>query len=99
MADSLLARLGGVTLTQLAYAVAVDTHRHFGAAAEACNVTQPTLSMQLRKLEESLGGPPSAEQEEWLARWWPSGRALGIKWLGNSSLRWIHAVPNIVCAA
>jgi len=57
MADSLLARLGGVTLTQLAYAVAVDTHRHFGAAADACNVTQPTLSMQLRKLERTLGGP------------------------------------------
>ena len=57
MADSLLARVGGVTLTQLAYAVAVDTHRHFGAAAEACNVTQPTLSMQLRKLEQTLGGP------------------------------------------
>jgi len=57
MADSILARLGGVTLTQLAYAVAVDTHRHFGAAADACRVTQPTLSMQLRKLEQTLGGP------------------------------------------
>ena len=44
-----------VTLTQLAYAVAVDTHRHFERAARACNVSQPTLSMQLRKLEASLG--------------------------------------------
>lgn len=44
-----------VTLTQLAYAVAVDTHRHFERAARACNVTQPTLSMQLRKLEVALG--------------------------------------------
>ena len=44
-----------VTLTQLAYAVAVDTHRHFERAARACNVTQPTLSMQLRKLETALG--------------------------------------------
>lgn len=43
------------TLTQLEYAVAVDTHRHFGKAAEACNVTQPTLSMQLQKLEDELG--------------------------------------------
>jgi LysR family hydrogen peroxide-inducible transcriptional activator len=57
MADSPLARLGSVTLTQLAYAVAVDTHRHFGAAAAACHVTQPTLSMQLRKLERALGVP------------------------------------------
>ncbi len=45
----------GVTLTQLAYAAAVDTHRHFDRAARACNVTQPTLSMQLRKLEQVLG--------------------------------------------
>ncbi|MCU0420857.1 MAG: LysR substrate-binding domain-containing protein [Cyclobacteriaceae bacterium] len=44
-----------MTLTQLEYLVAVDTHRHFAAAAEACFVTQPTLSMQIQKLEEELG--------------------------------------------
>lgn len=44
-----------MTLTQLRYLVAVDTHRHFGRAAEACCVSQPTLSMQLHKLEETLG--------------------------------------------
>lgn len=44
-----------MTLTQLAYAVAVDTHGHFGRAAEACFVTQPALSMQIRKLERELG--------------------------------------------
>lgn len=44
-----------MTLTQLAYVVAVDTHRHFGRAAAACHVTQPTLSMQLQKLERELG--------------------------------------------
>lgn len=49
--------LPGVTLTQLAYAVALEAHRHFGAAAAACGVTQPTLSMQLRKLERTLGTP------------------------------------------
>ena len=43
-----------VTLTQLEYIVAVDTYRHFGKAAEQCFVTQPTLSMQIRKLEEDL---------------------------------------------
>ncbi|MGI8546264.1 MAG: hydrogen peroxide-inducible genes activator [Gemmatimonadaceae bacterium] len=54
MADT-LPSTGSMTLTQLAYVVAVDTHQHFGRAAEACNVTQPTLSMQLRKLERTLG--------------------------------------------
>lgn len=49
------AQLGRVTLTQLGYAVAVDAHRHFGAAAAACHVTQPTLSAALRKLEQALG--------------------------------------------
>lgn len=43
------------SLTQLRYAVALDVHRHFDRAAHACNVTQPTLSMQLRKLEDGLG--------------------------------------------
>lgn len=43
-----------VTLTQLEYIVAVDTYRHFGRAAESCFVTQPTLSMQIKKLEEDL---------------------------------------------
>lgn len=43
------------TLTQLSYVVAVDQLRHFGRAARACFVSQPTLSMQLQKLEEELG--------------------------------------------
>ncbi|WP_162053798.1 hydrogen peroxide-inducible genes activator [Pontibacter pamirensis] len=44
-----------MTLVQLEYLVAVDTYRHFATAAEHCFVTQPTLSMQLQKLEEDLG--------------------------------------------
>jgi LysR family hydrogen peroxide-inducible transcriptional activator len=43
-----------MTLQQLHYLVALDDHRHFVKAAEACFVTQPTLTMQLRKLEEDL---------------------------------------------
>ena len=43
-----------ITLTQLEYIVAVDTYRHFGKAAESCFITQPTLSMQIKKLEEEL---------------------------------------------
>lgn len=43
------------TLIQLEYIVAVDTYRHFATAADKCFVTQPTLSMQIKKLEEQLG--------------------------------------------
>lgn len=48
-------RKGPMTLAQLEYVVAVDTFRHFGNAAEHCHVTQPTLSMQIQKLERHLG--------------------------------------------
>jgi LysR family transcriptional regulator, hydrogen peroxide-inducible genes activator len=44
-----------MTLTQLSYIVAVDKYRHFATAAEKSFVTQPTLSMQIHKLEDELG--------------------------------------------
>ncbi|HEK19744.1 MULTISPECIES: hydrogen peroxide-inducible genes activator [unclassified Mucilaginibacter] len=44
-----------MTITQLEYIVAVDTYRSFVAAANKCFVTQPTLSMQVQKLEDTLG--------------------------------------------
>ncbi|MDR2868304.1 MAG: hydrogen peroxide-inducible genes activator [Bacteroidales bacterium] len=43
-----------MTIQQLEYIIAVDTHRHFVKAAEVCFVTQPTLSMMIQKLEEEL---------------------------------------------
>ncbi|MBK9039476.1 MAG: hydrogen peroxide-inducible genes activator [Bdellovibrionales bacterium] len=43
------------SLTQLEYVVAVHKLGHFGKAAEACHVTQSTLSMQIQKLEEEFG--------------------------------------------
>jgi len=43
-----------MTITQLEYIVAVDTHRSFARAAKHCYVTQPTLSMQVKKIEEEL---------------------------------------------
>lgn len=43
-----------MTLTQLSYIVAVDRYRHFATAAEKSFVTQPTLSMQIHKLEDEL---------------------------------------------
>ena len=44
-----------MTLTQLEYIIALDTFRHFATAANACFITQPTLSMQIQKLEDELG--------------------------------------------
>lgn len=46
-----------MTLTELKYIVAVARERHFGRAADACFVSQPTLSVAIRKLEEELGVP------------------------------------------
>ncbi|WP_018151704.1 hydrogen peroxide-inducible genes activator [Leeia oryzae] len=44
-----------MTLTELRYILAVATTRHFGRAADACYVSQPTLSVAVKKLEEELG--------------------------------------------
>ena len=44
-----------MTLTELRYIVAVARERHFGHAAETCFVSQPTLSVAVKKLEEELG--------------------------------------------
>ncbi|HEV2542998.1 MAG TPA: LysR family transcriptional regulator, partial [Methylobacterium sp.] len=47
--------LSGLSLRDLEYVVAVADEGHFGRAAERCNVSQPTLSVQVRKLENALG--------------------------------------------
>jgi LysR family transcriptional regulator, hydrogen peroxide-inducible genes activator len=44
-----------MNLQELRYLVALAEHRHFGRAAESCHVSQPTLSGQIRKLEDELG--------------------------------------------
>src|SRR3954468_22302929 len=44
-----------ITLRQLRYLSALARHGHFGRAADACAVTQPALSMQIRDLERTLG--------------------------------------------
>lgn len=44
-----------MTLTELRYLVALSREKHFGRAADVCNVSQPTLSAAIKKLEEHLG--------------------------------------------
>src|SRR6185437_13421566 len=44
-----------VTLRQLRYFDALARHGHFGRAAEACAISQPALSMQIKEMEEVLG--------------------------------------------
>lgn len=46
-----------LTLKQLRYFEAVAVHEHFGHAADACGVTQPALSMQIKELEQTLATP------------------------------------------
>lgn len=44
-----------MTLQQLQYVLALNTHHHFVKAAEACSVAQPTLTLQVKKLEREIG--------------------------------------------
>ncbi len=49
--------MNNLTLKQLRYFEALARHAHFGRAAEACAISQPALSVQIKDLEESLGTP------------------------------------------
>lgn len=52
---SIIHQYPNISITQLIYILAVARHQHFGNAAKSCSVTQPTLSMQIQKLEDNLG--------------------------------------------
>ena len=48
-----------MTLTEMKYIIAAKSDGNFGRAAESCFVSQPSLSVAVRKLEEELGGKSS----------------------------------------
>ena len=76
-----------ITFRQLRFVDALARFRHFGLAAEACSVTQPALSMQIKALEESLGaklferGARQVRLTASLTWWWrmPHMVATGIR--------------------
>jgi LysR family hydrogen peroxide-inducible transcriptional activator len=49
--------MNGISMRQLRYFDALAQHGHFGRAAEACAISQPALSVQMKELEETLGAP------------------------------------------
>jgi LysR family hydrogen peroxide-inducible transcriptional activator len=49
--------MNNITLKQLRYFEALSRHRHFGHAADACAISQPAMSLQIKELEISLGLP------------------------------------------
>ncbi|MFZ9646654.1 MAG: LysR substrate-binding domain-containing protein, partial [Fluviibacter sp.] len=46
-----------MTLTEMRYITALDKTRHFGKAADMCHVSQPTLSVAIKKVEQQIGAP------------------------------------------
>ena len=76
-----------MTLRELRYLVALADLGHFGRAAEACHVSQPTLSTQIRKLEESLGVALFERTNKTLRVTPVGGAATGGQWRGSSIAR------------
>src|SRR5687768_6726659 len=84
------------TLKQLQYLVALKTHGHFGRAADACAVTQSTLSAGVKELE-SLIGVTLVERTRRVVRFTPSGRGIAAK--ARQVLRQAEELTDLAKAA
>jgi len=85
-----------MNIRDLTYLRAIARHKHFGKAAESCNVSQPTLSVQLKKLETDLG-VTLIERTKRAAMLTPIGvRVLG---LADDALSAVDAIRSITAEA
>src|SRR4030095_7543813 len=75
-------RLSSMDIRQLQYLVALAREKHFTRAAQACHVSQPTLSGRIRQLEEELG-VPIVERGQ---------RFSGLARDGERVVKWAHAI-------
>ncbi|MCP1337893.1 LysR substrate-binding domain-containing protein [Futiania mangrovi] len=85
-----------LTLKHLRYFEALARHGHFGRAAEACAISQPALSLQIRELEEILGAP-LAERTARRIRLTPLGAAFARR--ARAVLADVHALEDLARAA
>ncbi|MDZ7773257.1 MAG: hydrogen peroxide-inducible genes activator [Balneolaceae bacterium] len=82
-----------MNLQQLRYIIAVDDHRHFGRAAEACHVTQPTLSMMVQKLEEELGVKLFDRNRQPVV---PTGIGVKVIRQARAAVRHAEEIPEVI---
>ena len=85
-----------MNIRDLIYLRALSRHKHFGKAAESCNVSQPTLSVQLKKLEEDLG-VTLIERTKRAARLTPIG--VSVLALADDALGAVDAIRAITAEA
>lgn len=85
-----------MNIRDLTYLRALSRHKHFGKAAESCNVSQPTLSVQLKKLEEDLG-VTLIERTKRAARLTPIG--VSVLALADDALGAVDAIRTITAEA
>lgn len=82
-----------MTITQLEYVLAVDEHRNFAAAAKRCFITQPTLSMQIKKLEAELGVLIFDRSKKPVV---PTDIGIRIIAMARDGLAQLHQIPEMV---
>ncbi|MCR8726099.1 hydrogen peroxide-inducible genes activator [Frigidibacter sp. ROC022] len=88
--------MNGLTLRHLRYFIALARHRHFGRAAQACSVSQPALSVQIKELE-ALFGATLIERSARQTRLTPLGEELEVR--ASDILRAVDELGDLARAA